>query len=204
MEYIQSLLVLASVLMVSLVSPGPNFIVVTRTSMSGSRIAGLFAGLGLAAASLTYAILAMTGVGLLITHFEWLRLSLQVAGAAYLIWLGTKMVLGAARPVQSSRAIELTWWASMRRAYMVSMLSPKSVAFYGGIFAVVIPAHAPLWFYAVIAATCFLLSAAWYCGLAVCFSDPRIAGQFLRFKPCIERVMGAALIALGGRLLFTR
>ncbi|WP_246726749.1 hypothetical protein [Rhizobium ruizarguesonis] len=53
MEYIDSLALLVSVYIVSLVSPGPNFIIVTNTSMTVSRAAGLFAGLGLAIASLT-------------------------------------------------------------------------------------------------------------------------------------------------------
>ncbi|WP_201782084.1 hypothetical protein [Pseudomonas sp. RIT-PI-q] len=47
MDYTQSLIILVSVYMMSLISPGPNFIIVTKTSMSVSRSAGLFAGLGL-------------------------------------------------------------------------------------------------------------------------------------------------------------
>ncbi|UIJ78121.1 hypothetical protein [Rhizobium leguminosarum] len=40
MEYIDSLALLVSVYIVSLVSPGPNFIIVTNTSMTVSRAAG--------------------------------------------------------------------------------------------------------------------------------------------------------------------
>lgn len=204
MDYSQSLLVLVSVYAVSLVSPGPNFIVVTNTSMSVSRTAGLFTGLGLAAASLTWALMAMAGMGYLLTHFEWLRVILQVAGALYLIWLGVKLIRNAAKPIQAQTLLELTRMAAMRRAYIVSMTNPKSAAFFGSIFAVVLPAHAPLWFYAVVATTTLLMSAAWYCSLALFFSKPSVTNQFLRFKARIERLMGAALILLGGRLLWAR
>lgn len=204
MEYANSLMVLVGVYIVSLVSPGPNFIIVTNTSMSVSRAAGLFAGFGLATASLTWAVMAMAGLGFLLTHFEWLHTALQVVGALYLIWLGIKMIRGAAKPLQQNGPGVLTWRAAMRRAYIVSMTNPKSVAFFGSIFALVIPSHAPLWFYGMIAAICFLLSTLWYCGLAVFFSNPRVAACFLRFKAGIERVMGTALILLGGRLLWSR
>lgn len=204
MEYFQPFAIFISVYMVSLISPGPNFIIVTRTSMSVSRTAGLFAGLGLAAASLTWAIMVMVGVGLLIAHFEWMHITLQLAGAVYLIWLGFKMIMGAARPLTMVEPSAVTWQAAMRRAYVVSMTNPKSIAFFGGVFALIIPEHAPAWFYIVIAATCFILSAMWYCGLAFCFSNERVAGYFLQFKARIERVMGAALIILGGRLLWVR
>jgi len=198
MEYVQPLAMLIGVYLISLISPGPNFIVVTRTSMAVSRKAGLFAGLGLAFASLTWAVLAMVGVGLLIAHVQWLHTVLQLAGAGYLIWLGIKMIMGARQPLSMTVATELTWQGAMRRAYLVSMTSPKSLAFFGGIFALVIPAHAPLWFLLVVAALCFVLSAAWYCGVALCFSNRRVAEGFLRFKAPVERAMGSMLIVLGG------
>ncbi|WP_245495720.1 LysE family translocator [Rhizobium ruizarguesonis] len=159
MEYIDSLALLVSVYIVSLVSPGPNFIIVTNTSMTVSRAAGLFAGRGLAIASLTWAIMAMAGLGFLLTHFDWLHITLQVVGALYLIWLGLKMIRGAAKPLKTTGPTEVTWRSAMRRAYVVSMTNPKSVAFFGSIFALVIPAHAPVGLYCVIALTCFLLSA---------------------------------------------
>ncbi|WP_281023900.1 LysE family translocator [Rhizobium leguminosarum] len=113
MEYIDSLALLVSVYIVSLVSPGPNFIIVTNTSMTVSRAAGLFAGLGLAFASLTWAIMAMAmaGLGFLLTHFDWLHITLQVVGALYLIWLGLKMIRGAAKPLKTTGPTEVTWRA---------------------------------------------------------------------------------------------
>jgi threonine/homoserine/homoserine lactone efflux protein len=204
MDYGNSLVLLIGVYIVSLVSPGPNFIIVTNTSMAVSRAAGLFAGLGLAAASLTWAVMAMAGLGFLLAHFAWLHIAVQAVGALYLIWLGIKMIRTAAKPLTPDGSAGLTWRAAMRRAYVVSMTNPKSLAFFGSIFALVIPTHAPLWFYATVAAVCLTLSATWYCGLAFFFSNPRVAGWFLRFKAVIERVMGTALILLGGRLLWSR
>ena len=138
MEYIDSLALLISVYVVSLVSPGPNFIIVTNTSMTVSRAAGLFAGLGLAIASLTWAVMAMAGLGFLLTHFDWLHMTLQVVGALYLIWLGLKMIRGATKPLKATGPTEATWRSAMRRAYVVGMTNPKSVAFFGSIFALVI------------------------------------------------------------------
>ncbi len=44
---------------------------------------------------------------------------------------------------------------------------PKSAAFYGSIFAVALPPHAPVWFSAAIFAIATSLSALWYCGGAL-------------------------------------
>ncbi|KUM27771.1 lysine transporter LysE [Mesorhizobium loti] len=204
MEYIDSLAILIGVFILSLISPGPNFIIVTSTSMSVSRVAGLFAGLGLALASLTWALLTMAGLGLVIAHFEWLHTVIQVVGALYLIWLGVKMILGAGASIKVGAATAVRRRDAMRRAFIVSFTNPKSFAFYGSIFALVIPTRAPFWFYAVIAAVCFSLSMIWYCGLGLFFSNPLVARQFMKVKPALERVMGAALTLLGARLLWSR
>lgn len=203
MDYAQSLLLLVSVYAVSLVSPGPNFIIVTNTSMI-SRTAGLSAGAGLALASLTWAVMVMAGLGFLITHIDWLHATIQIVGALYLIWLGIKMIRHAAEPLHPEQARALSWQSAMRQSYLVSMTNPKSIAFFGSIFSLVMPTDAPIWFYAAIAAVCFLMSATWYCGLAFFFSNPRVSRAFARLKVWIDRTMGAALILLGGRLLWTR
>ncbi|MDR5665057.1 lysine transporter LysE, partial [Burkholderia cenocepacia] len=58
------LLPLAGVLLLSVASPGPNFVIVTSTAVV-SRRAGMMTGLGLAAASGTWAAIAIAGLSLL-------------------------------------------------------------------------------------------------------------------------------------------
>lgn len=204
MDFANGLALLISVYAASLISPGPNFVIVTNTSMAVSRSAGLFAGLGLAFASLTWAVLSMAGLGFILAHLGWLNTLIQIAGALYLIWLGIKMIFGASKPIKEVKNAQVSKRSALWRGYIVSMTSPKSMAFFGSIFALVIPAHAPVWFYGMIAAICFIMSMAWYCGLALFFSNPRVVRQFSRSKKWIERTMGGMLIFIGSRLLCAR
>jgi threonine efflux protein len=93
------LLTVTGVLALSLVSPGPNFVIVTSIAMTTSRRAGILIGLGLAAASLTWALLAVAGIALLITQGGWLYLAIKLVGGTYLIVLGARMVLNARKPL---------------------------------------------------------------------------------------------------------
>lgn len=199
------LMTIAGVLMLSVMSPGPNFAIVTSTTMTVSRRAGILTGLGLAAASFTWALLAVAGLGLLIAHAGWICTAVQLAGAGYLIWLGAKMVLGARRPPQipsgKSRAVGL---AAARKGFLVSMTNPKSVAFYGSIFAVMVPVQAPIWVHAAIVVISAGVSALWYCGLALLFSNGAVRRAFARGRSVIEATMGLFLIALGCRMLVSR
>ena len=85
-----------------MVSPGPNFAIVTSTATSVSRRAGLLTALGLAAATGTWVLLAVAGVGVLLAQVPWVFATVKAAGAAYLIWLGIKMILGARKRMAES------------------------------------------------------------------------------------------------------
>ncbi|MCY1384874.1 homoserine/Threonine efflux protein [compost metagenome] len=94
--------------------------------------------------------------------------------------------------------------AAARKGYLVSMTNPKALAFYGSIFAVMVPAHAPVWFYAAIVVIAALVSGTWYCAMALLFSSPGVRGGFMRFKAVFETLMGSFLVVMGGKLLLTR
>ncbi len=205
MDYLGALLAISGVLVLSVISPGPNFAIVTSTATLSSRRAGVATGLGLAAASATWALLAVAGLGLIVSQVEWLYLGIKLAGAAYLIWLGLRMILGAGRPaVAAPGRLESSAFAAARKGYLVSMTNPKALAFYGSIFAVMVPVHAPDWFYAAIVVIAAAVSGLWYCGMAMLFSNPSVRAGFMRFKALFETLMGVFLLGLGGRLLLSR
>ncbi|WP_233526560.1 MULTISPECIES: LysE family transporter [unclassified Herbaspirillum] len=204
MTHALQLLAITGILFLSVLSPGPNFALVTSTAMTVSRRAGILTGLGLAAASCTWVLLAVAGLGLITTHFPLVHTAVQIAGAAYLIWLGVKMVMGAAKPLKKSAGGNADGMAAARKAFLVSMTNPKSIGFYGSIFTVMVPSSAPLWFYAAIVVMATLVSAGWYCGLAVLFSHRAALRIYARAKTAVEATMGLLLIALGGKLLLGR
>ena len=205
MDYLGALLAISGVLVLSVVSPGPNFAIVTSTATLGSRRAGVATGLGLAAASATWALLAVAGLGLIVSQVEWLYLGIKLAGAAYLIWLGGRMILGARKPVAAAPGqFETSAFSAARKGYLVSMTNPKALAFYGSIFAVMVAVHAPAWFYVAIAVIAAGVSGLWYCTMALLFSNPAVRGGFMRFKAVFETLMGVFLLGMGGRLLLSR
>ena len=202
MTYLQSLLVLTGVLAVSMISPGPNFAIVTSAAINLSRRAGIVTGLGLAAASATWTALVLGGLGLIIVHVGWLYTAIRLVGAVYLIWIGARMLWEARAPMQAMRAkVPARGWATWRKAYFVSMTNPKSAAFYGSILAVMIPVHAPVWFYAAIILIATGLSALWYCGVVILLSTAPARRGFAKGKSVLETVMGVFLIGIGGRML---
>ena len=200
---------IAAVLFLGVLSPGPNFALVTSTAMTVSRRAGVLTGLGLAAASCTWTLLAVGGIGLVLGRFPAIAVTVKMAGAIYLVWIGTRMIRRAGRPIPEANHAErsgtaATGVAIAGKAYLISMTNPKAIAFYGSIFTVMVPVSAPRWFDAAIVLIAALVSGSWYCGLALLFSQAAARRVLARGRTAIEAVMGAVLIGLGGRLFFSR
>ncbi|MGS0896931.1 LysE family translocator [Burkholderia stagnalis] len=200
---INTLLPLAGVLLLSIASPGPNFVIVTSTAVS-SRRAGVMTGLGLAAASGTWAAIAIAGLSVLVTHVAWVHTALRLAGAAYLIGLGLKMIATARQPLPASAPAAASDWHAAKKGYVVSMTNPKSVAFYGSIFALMVPAHAPAGLDAAVVVLSIAISAAWYCAMALLASHPSVRRLLVRRKAVLDTTAGLLLMGVGGRMLAGR
>ena len=202
MSDIGSTATLAGVLALSVVSPGPNFVLVTSTAMRSSRRAGVAVAAGLALATLSWALLTEAGFALLLAPGTVAAGIVRIFGAAYLVVIGIKMVVGARKPLpQGPMTVSQGAWVSLRKGYLVSMTNPKSLAFYASVLGAMMPAQAPMWFDVSVVAIAFSVSALWYGALALAFSGDRVRRGFVRVKAGLEAAMGLCLVTLGGRLL---
>ncbi len=206
MAYLSSILAITGLFLLACLSPGPVWMIITSTSAAVSRKAGVFVGLGVAGATLSWAGIAMLGVGVL-ARLAWLTVTIKLAGAAYLIWVGYRTIAGACRPAATASLASGTsggHWVALRRGYVASITNPKAAAFFGSIFVVMLPAHAPGWVYAATILSLATASAGWHCGLALVFSAAPIQAGYRKAKTRIDTAIGAVLIALGLRLAVSR
>lgn len=95
-------------------------------------------------------------------------------------------------------------WRAARKGYVASMTNPKSVAFYGSIFALRAPAHAPAWLDLSVVVLSVATPAAWYCTMALLASRPSVRRLLVRRKAALDTAAGLLLMAVGGRMLAGR
>ncbi len=182
--------------------PGPGtFALLTSTAKGGLR-GGAAATFGLIVGDQVLLWLAVAGVAALLAAYPQVFRAVQWAGAAYLGWIGLRLLFsrgdGAASPVR----IEPRNYA--RQAFFITLLNPKAIIFYMAFFPLFIdPAtHQGLPTFAVMAATIAVITAV-YCLLLCTFADAlarkvranRTLGRWL------ERAAGVFLIGFGIRLL---
>ena len=204
MDYVSILLGIAAVQLLGAASPGPNFVVVTSHSIGASRRCGLFVVCGILLATLTWALLAACGLGLLVVRFPAAYTALQLLSAIYLIWLGAKM-LGSVMRRNDADAIgsetrPVAAWHAVRTGFLTSMTNPKAVAYYSSLFVVMIPEDSPLWLFAAAVGTAIFVSASWWITVALFFAAGPVRRSYERVRRTIDAIMGGALVLLGVRM----
>ena len=100
--FLSSLMAIAAVLIMGVISPGPSFIFVARNAVARSRLHGMVTALGTGAGAAIFSIMAMLGLQKVLTAVPELFIGLKVAGGLYLLWLGYKIFRGSAQPMDFS------------------------------------------------------------------------------------------------------
>lgn len=188
----------AIVLFLALPGPG-TFALLTSTAKGGLR-AGASATVGLILGDQVLLWLAVAGVAALLTsHPGWFH-AVQYAGAAYLGWIGLKLLFakdGAASPIR----IEPRHYG--RQAFLVTLLNPKAIVFYMAFFPLFIdPAHHQgVVTFGAMALTIATLTAV-YC-LTLCTVAEALTAKVKanrRIARWLERLAGIFLIGFGLKL----
>ena len=180
--------------------PGPGtFALITSTGKGGLR-AGAAATLGVIAGDQVLLWLAVAGVAALLAAYPAVFKAVQYAGAAYLGWIGLKLIFakpGSASPIR----IEPHHYA--HQAFVITLLNPKAIVFYMAFFPLFIdPAqHRGVVTFAAMALTIAVITAV-YCLLLCTFAEAVSARvrAHQRLARGLEKLAGVFLIGFGIRL----
>ena len=187
-------------ILVFLALPGPGtFALLTSTAKGGFR-AGAAATAGVILGDQILLWLAVAGVAALLAANPALFHAVQYAGAAYLAWIGLKLLLarsGSASPIR----IEPRHY--LRQALLITVLNPKAIVFYMAFFPLFIdPAtHRGSVTFVAMAATIAAITAAY--GLLLCAFAHAVSAQVKahhRLAQGLQKLAGVFLIGFGIRL----
>ncbi len=190
----------ALAILVFLALPGPGtFALLTSTAKGGMR-AGAAATFGLILGDQVLLWLAVAGVAALLAAHPTLFHAVQYLGAAYLAWIGLRLIFakeGAASPIR----IEPRHY--LKQAFFITLLNPKAIVFYMAFFPLFInpTTHQGTVTFATMAATIALITAI-YC-LTLCMLAEAVSAQVKahrRTARWLEKLAGVFLVGFGVRL----
>lgn len=191
-------------ILIFLAIPGPgNLALITSTSKGGIR-AGLAATFGVIAGDQVLMWAAVAGVAALLLTYPAAFHAVQWVGAAYLAWLGGKMLL--AKPGDAP-VLHIEPHHYFKQAGLITLLNPKAIVFYMAFFPLFVDPsrHQGVATFGAMAATIATLTFLY--GLMVVLLTHFLAAR-LRANPAIGRAMqklaGVFLVGFGVKLALSK
>ena len=187
------------------VTPGPDAVLVLRSSVRGGRRLGAATALGAATGSAFWGLLAAVGLATVVAQSAVLYQALRLAGAAYLIALGVSTLLAYRPGRQPPPALDSGGSClpqRVRRAFGAGLLSdllnPKVGLFYLAVVPQFIPPGASVVRYSLLLTGIEIVVALVWLVLLACLAHAAVG--WLR-RPAVDRwlqrTLGLSLVGLG-------
>ncbi len=187
-------------IIIFLAIPGPGNLALITSTSKGGLLGGIAATLGVIAGDQVLMWMAVAGVAALLSAYPTAFNLVQWLGAAYLAWLGLKMLL--AKPGDKP-VLNILPRHYFKQAMMITLLNPKAIVFYMAFFPLFVDPlkQQGLLTYAVMAATIAMLTFLY--GLTAVLISHYMASR-IRSNPNIsnylQKLAGVFLLGFGIKL----
>ncbi|MCF2907643.1 LysE family transporter [Pseudoalteromonas sp. DL2-H2.2] len=204
--YLDEFILIALAHFFAVASPGPDFAIVLKQSISHGRRNALMTSAGVGLGILVHVTYCLLGVALVLSQSPGLFNAFKYLAGAYLVYMGIQALRASAAPTapQSAEAEPLTPESGMkalRRGFLVNALNPKATLFFLSLFTLVIDPGTPQsvqLFYGLYMA---LATWIWFSSLSLVLSKAAVRRFFQRAGHWFDRGIGVILLLLALRLV---
>ena len=198
--FLPEFLTVVVVHLLAVMSPGPDFVMISRNSLVYSRKVGVYSAIGLGLGILVHVTYSLIGIGLIISKSILLFSILKFMGAAYLIYIGYKCL--RAKPhqeqtLEGEKQNDFGKLAAIRMGFLTNVLNPKATLFFFALFTQVINPHTPKAIQVLYGLEMSVMTFVWFALVAAILSHNLIRSRFASVQHYLERTFGVILIALG-------
>jgi threonine/homoserine/homoserine lactone efflux protein len=188
---------LASLVLIAI--PGPDQALIVRNSLVGGRAAGMRTMFGGATGLLVHSTAAVLGLSALLAASATAYTGLKIAGVAYLLYLGVRMLRAAGR--EDGEEGRRRGSRPYAQGLLSNLMNPKLVLFFLTFLPQFLPEHGSRLLAAAALALIFVvLYLAWFTGMIALVERVGDLLRRPRARAWMDRASGSALVGFAGRL----
>lgn len=182
-------------------SPGPDFILVTRQSVSRGRRAAVLTSLGIAFGIIFHSLAAITGLTFIVASQPFVFLCLKVSASLYLFYLGFMSIVQTTTKVNSSKNQDSKELNSFFIGLITNVLNPKAIIFFITLFSIVLESTTPVILLIVYGLYMSLATFLWFVAISYIFTNTNLTNRYLHLLPSFEKIIGVILIIIAVQIL---
>ena len=191
------------------ISPGVDTMLVIRNTTRGGWWDGSTTSLGICSGLFVHAVISAVGISVLILQSVWAFSLLKIAGAGYLILLGTISLKDVIKgnysysnknlPKIDNNFIAMR---SFKEGLLCNILNPKAIVFYMAFLPQFIdPAKSALYQTFILTGLHFIIAMFWQIFLASMINRAKVLLEIKIIKKSLDLITGLVMIFFGGALL---
>lgn len=185
----------------ALITPGPDFFLVSQTAISRSRKQSMFVVLGITAGVMFWAFLALMGLNIIFEKMAWLKHVMLVVGGIYLCWLGYQMLKSAfsKKKDEPQQQFELPQ-SNLRffmKGFLTNLSNPKAVIYFGSVFSIFLANPLLGGVHSLLFVIVSVETLVWFSFVAFVFSLPSFKAAYQNAAKWIDGISGGIFTAFG-------
>ncbi len=192
---LEKVIAIAVISLMGAMSPGPDFALVTKNSLSGSFRSGFLTTLGIFAALFIHITYCVLGIALIISQSPLIFNIIKYLGAAYLFYLGIMLLKEKSSPSKSpSKHPQKN--RPFLSGFLCNLLNPKATLFILSLFTQFIDPMMPFWSKFALGSIIAFMALLWFTLLTYLITHSYLNKHFAKFQAIITKVMGVVLCLL--------
>jgi threonine/homoserine/homoserine lactone efflux protein len=192
--------------LLAVMSPGPDFAIIVRQSISFDQKTALITSAGIGAGIAVHMAYTLLGLGFIITQSEIGFFIAQIVGISYLSFIAFKLLTSKANLILNNEMQVDHNPRHHQKAFMLgvmtNVLNPKATLFFLAVFTTVVNIETPMTVQIVYALWVVLTTIMWFSLVSIIFSQKKIRAKFMSHGYIFERIMGAVILIFAGKLLW--
>lgn len=205
--YLNEFLILSTALFLALLSPGPDFAMILKQSITYGKRASIISSIGIGLGISVHVIYTILGIGLIISKSIIFFNIIKYLGAIYLIYIGYKSLKSTGMKLQTDVSLiknDISDTKSFMIGFLCNALNPKATLFFLSIFTVVVSIDTPMYIQVFYGIFCIFTTMLWFIGTSLILSQKRVRSFFNSFGKWFDRVVGVVLITLGIKVALSK
>ena len=196
---------IATIHLFAVMSPGPDFIIIVRQSISSGRRSALMTSLGIGIGILMHITLCIFGLGMIIKESDLLFKVIQIIGSLYLAYLGVISIISKDSSNNSNYNDELHFnsFQSFKLGFLTNILNPKATLFFLSLYTMIIANNTPFQFQILFGLWMSFATGLWFAFLSLILTNKSIFAKIEFISTKIQRITGLILIIFSIKLLFS-